>query len=137
MNGSSRDHAPTSDIALEIINEKLSGLYGLTGEDWLLTVSHSLTEPSCPTAWVHPESDAGFQYFRSDADTIEGAIASAVDQAHRCLILRQDFTRGFPLAYAPDEEKVRRWLGLAASSAEQVAGDSSRDDQTHPNKRRA
>ena len=59
----------------------LGRLYICTGEDWVLAVNHILTEPVCPTAWIHPESDPSFTAFRCDADTLDAAIDGALAMA--------------------------------------------------------
>ena len=60
---------------------RLSVLYDKTGRDWHLSVSRSLTEPSCPIALIQDEN--GNILCRADRDTIGDAVNSAVDMALR------------------------------------------------------
>jgi hypothetical protein len=71
-------------------NEKMdrvgNELWQRTKTDWVLTLSHDLTEPTCPTAVIRPADRAEkLQYWRADADTIDEAISRVVDLAHAAL----------------------------------------------------
>jgi hypothetical protein len=75
----------------------LGGLYTDEYGDWLLEVSHILTEPTCPTAIIRAEcGEAPSPIFRADADTISKAIKGAVTAAYVTLILRQDKPQTVP-----------------------------------------
>mgnify|MGYP006893684592 FL=1 len=80
--------------------DALSRLFEITGKDWVLRVDHLLTEPTCPTAYVHPEGDPSDRY-RADRDTIEEAINAAVDMAYRELVLGEKITPEFPAHVNP------------------------------------
>ena len=66
--------------------EALSGLYSLTKTDWDLTVHQCLTEPTCATAVIAPERTSPTRY-RVDADTIDEAIAGAIELCYQEQIL--------------------------------------------------
>ena len=80
--------------------EALSILYEKTGKDWILHVSHILTEPTCPTASIHPEGEPTDRY-RADRDTIEDAINVAIDMAYRELVLGEKIDPEFPAYIDP------------------------------------
>jgi|TARA_Y100000310_G_C20650690_1_gene799262 metal-sulfur cluster biosynthetic enzyme len=84
--------------------EALGELYDKTGDDWTLTVHHTLTEPTCPTAVVCAEGSNAVRY-RVDADTIEEAINRSVDLAHRELILGEEIKSECPFTN-PDDHKA-------------------------------
>ena len=81
--------------------DALSDLYEKTGKDWILQVSHILTEPTCPTASIYPENEPTDRY-RADRDTIEDAINAAVDMAYRELVLGEKIDPEFPSYIEPD-----------------------------------
>ena len=64
--------------------EKISSaLWDRTKEDWVLTLDHCLTEPTCPTATIRCENrEAGWSYWRADRDTIEEAIEAVIELSH-------------------------------------------------------
>ena len=65
-------------IDCDAINE-LARLYDIFGEDFVLIVSHSLTEPTSPTATI--EDDEGDVFASALGETIEGAINAVVAAA--------------------------------------------------------
>lgn len=81
--------------------DALSDLYEKTGKDWVLQVSHILTEPTCPTASIYPEDDPTDKY-RADRDTIEDAINAAVDMVYRELVLGEKIDPEFPARIETD-----------------------------------
>lgn len=115
---------------LDALGDAYTDQYG----DWLLEVNHILTEPTCPTAVIHPEDDEAAKelglYFRSDADTIEDAVANVVALAYATLVKRQPFVSGVPWSNpgendgaakfwaAHDEFKARAALALATPNTQ-------------------
>lgn len=91
----------------------LPALYTLTGLDWEVTVSASLTEPTCPYARVHPEDLPGFSAFVAWGDTLDEAITSSLALAHQRLIERQPTPRLQPWSNPGDEQEdrlIEYWL---------------------------
>ena len=81
-----------SDLTTAEMMRALGSLYTERFGDWHLSVSHSLTEPTCPTAVISAEDYEESEptpVFRVDADTIENAIAGVVYAAYVTLIERQ------------------------------------------------
>lgn len=67
----------------EKMSQISSALWNRTKHDWVLEVSHILTEPTCPTAVIRCEDrDAKFQYWRADRDTIDESIDAVIDLAY-------------------------------------------------------
>lgn len=64
-----------------------TALWDRTKTDWELSINHSLTEPTCPTAIIRAENNKllKWQYWRADCDTIDGAIDAVIDLAYRAL----------------------------------------------------
>lgn len=63
-----------------------TALWDRTKTDWLLTLSHSLTEPTCPTAVIRCEDKSQkWQRWRYDADTVDEAINGVIDVAYAAL----------------------------------------------------
>lgn len=81
--------------------EALSELYDKTGEDWVLSVSVILTEPTCPTAIVRPEGKNNLRW-SAHAGTIEEAINTAVDLAYREMILGEIIQPETPITNSDD-----------------------------------
>ncbi len=88
--------------------DKLEDLYSLTGHDWVLDVSHILTEPTCPTATIRPERTNMVRY-RVDRDTIEEAIQVACDLVQREVILRETIRSDCPFTN-PDDAHYDKWI---------------------------
>lgn len=94
----------TKDDASKL--SKIGGeLWRRSQRDWILSVDHSLTEPTCPTAMISCEDkDAKLPYWRSDQDTIEAAISTVISIAHREL-----FDGGERDTGAPWTEPTLKW----------------------------
>jgi len=72
-----------SAALMEIVGDEL---WRRTKTDWVLTVNHDLTEPTCPTATIRPaDEDENWQRWRADRDTIEDAIETVLAVAHAAL----------------------------------------------------
>lgn len=93
---------------LKDVMAKLDDLYERTGLDWVLTVHHVLTEPTCPTVAINPEGLQCARY-RIDCDSIEQGIAEAVERVHREVVLGQVIEPLAPFT-SPDDAKLSRWL---------------------------
>jgi hypothetical protein len=91
--------------------EALRGLYGATGEDWSLTTSMSLTEPTCPCAAIVPDDErmAGLTRYTAFADTLDEAIEKACLAAHAELIDGKQCAVGLPYSNKADAE-FPAWL---------------------------
>jgi hypothetical protein len=76
-----------------------------------LTVNHTLTEPTCPTAIIATESDDGPRW-RADQDTIEQAIYTATLAAYMTIIERKPKPMTFP---APDSNEDKRVADFLAA----------------------
>lgn len=71
----------------------LDRLYTVTGHDWTLTVSHILTEPTCPFAEIKPEAKGtGYRPYCFFADTVEEAIKLAADAVRRDVLKEEEET---------------------------------------------
>jgi len=81
--------------------EALGDLYTKTGDDWILQINHSLTEPTCPMAVVRREGSNAVRY-RADRNTIEESINAAVDMAYRELILEEKIVSECPFTNPDD-----------------------------------
>ena len=77
----------TNMIDHQEILKKLAELYKITGEDWNLTISVSLTEPTPPMASITPESRKNSTRYTAWGDSIEDAVNQAIDAVHREVIL--------------------------------------------------
>lgn len=88
--------------------ERLAELYSKTGEDWILTVSHILTEPTCPQAVIRPEGSNMLRY-AVHANTIEEAIIKSASLVYREVILGEKIESLSPITN-PDDHKEYSWL---------------------------
>lgn len=81
------DPLPLSELSalVESKLKPLSDLYSKTRQDWVLEVSHILTEPTCPTATIRPEGSNSLRY-SVHRDTVVEAIVAAADIACREMI---------------------------------------------------
>lgn len=70
-----------------------------------LTVNHTLTEPTCPTAIIATEDESGPRW-RADQDTIDEAIYVATYAAYLTLIKREPKPMTCPVADINEDEKV-------------------------------
>lgn len=114
----STDHKLTTDEMLDALGALYTPEYG----DWVLTVHHILTEPTCPSASIAPEdwyerNGPEFGGFQAMADTIEGAVAAAVLSAYSVLIQRLPFRPGVPWTNFADDESLK---GIIAALDAQV-----------------
>lgn len=73
--------------------DRLSELYGLTGHDWELRISHSLTEPTCPIVSIAPDG-SNTTRFMVHADTIQEGIEQASELVYREVVLGQSNPTG-------------------------------------------
>ena len=81
--------------------DRLSGLYEKTGQDWVLQVSHCLTEPTCPTVMIAPEGSNMTRY-RVDRDTIEAGILASADLVYREMVLGETIESECPFTNPDD-----------------------------------
>lgn len=88
--------------------EKLQGLYSKTGMDWDLTITHCLTEPTCPCATIAPEGSNATRY-SVVANTIEEAIAESAERVYREIILGQKIEPSFPFSNPDDNNPEMPW----------------------------
>lgn len=82
----------------EIMWKALGGCWTQEFGELELTVSHTLTEPTCPTAIIGTEDKSG-PCWRADADTIDEAINIATRAAYLTIVERKRKPMTFP---APD-----------------------------------
>lgn len=96
----------TRDDLLKVLGR----LYTPEIGDWELTLHHTLTEPTCPTATVRPEYTEGCKFggFVAMGGTIDEAIDGALIQAYETLILRKGFEPGVPWTNFEDEPELER-----------------------------
>lgn len=96
----------TRDDLLKVLGR----LYTPEIGDWELTLHHTLTEPTCPTAIVRPEYTEGCKFggFVAMGGTIDEAIDGALIQAYETLILRKGFEPGVPWTNFEDEPELER-----------------------------
>jgi len=85
--------------------KRLEPLYELTGRDWHLSVSKSLTEPFCAHAVVQPDGGNSLRYSKH-ADTIEEAILGALDLAYRGEILGEKVWGNSPVTNPDDRLSI-------------------------------
>ena len=74
-----------------------------------LTVQHTLTEPTCPTATIQTEIDDG-PHWRADQDTIEEAIYQATAAAYLTIVRREPKPMTCPVTDFNEDERVRNFL---------------------------
>lgn len=74
-----------------------------------LTVTHCLTEPTCPTAVITTEVEGG-PYWRADQDTIEEAISQAVAAAYVTIVQRRPKPMTCPIGDVDEDAKVAKFL---------------------------
>lgn len=93
-------------MSIEDALAKLQGddLYEKTGRDWVLEVSHCLTEPTCPTVVIRPEDHDALCRYRVDASTIEEGIERAVDLVYREVIQGERITSPCPFTNPSDKD---------------------------------
>jgi hypothetical protein len=87
-----------------------------------LTVNHTLTEPTCPTAIIATERDAGPRW-RADQDTIDDAIYAATAAAYITIVRREPKPMTFPVSDSNEEKRVADFL---------TALDKRRAEKPHP-----
>jgi len=90
------------------ISEKLKGLWKKTGEDWTLSISVSLTEPTAPVAGIAPDGNNMTRY-TCWGDSIEDAVNKAVDLVYREVILGEKIRPHAPFTN-PDDRKKYPWI---------------------------
>lgn len=66
--------------------DALGDLYAKTEDDWILEVSHILTEPTCPTVTVYPENGKRTGRYRYDCGTIAQGIIAACEAVKKEVI---------------------------------------------------
>lgn len=94
----------------------LEEMWGALSECWTqefgeleLIVTHTLTEPTCPTAVISTESDAGPSW-RADQDTIDEAIYTATAAAYLTIVQRHPKPLTFPAPDLNEDERVASFL---------------------------
>jgi len=88
--------------------DRLSDLYRLTGDDWVLIVHHVLTEPTCPTVIIRREDSNALRY-RFDRDTIEEGIQAATEAVYREVVLGQTIEPETPITNSDDHPDDPKW----------------------------
>ena len=92
----------------------LDKLYTITGDDWVLHISHILTEPVCPTVIIKPER-SNISRYRVDAGSIEESIEMAAKMVHKEIVLREKVGSSAPYTNSDDklflEWLEKRWAG--------------------------
>ena len=94
--------------------DSFDGVYGTTGVDWELSLSHCLTEPTCPMAAVAPEGSNLLRYSMV-ADTVLDAILGALTVAHAELFLGEVAEGNMPFSH-PDDALVPDWKAMVRES---------------------
>jgi len=74
-----------------------------------LTITHCLTEPTCPTAVIATDSEDGPSW-RADQDTIEDAIRVVAAAAYVTIVKRQPKPMTCPIGEADEDGKLARFL---------------------------
>lgn len=95
--------------------EVLNKLYSETGDDWVLSIRHMLTEPTCPTIVIRPES-AYISRYRVDADSIEEGIKRCVALVKREVIDRHIIGSAAPYTESHDG-LYEAWLKKRAAGS--------------------
>ena len=82
----------TKDRNIKESLELLGNLYTKTGYDWVMRITHILTEPTCPIIWIGPEaakddkdappSNGGF-ICNGGANLVQGIIDAAAVMIER------------------------------------------------------
>lgn len=83
-----------------------------------LTVNHTLTEPTCPTAIIATEVEDGPRW-RADQDTIDEAIYVVTAAAYVTIVRRPAKPLTFPAPDADEDNQVKAFL--AALDARKTA----------------
>jgi len=100
-------------MSIKHILKDLEDLYLITGEDWVLTVHHILTEPLCPTVTIKPEGWNMVRY-RIDHNTIEEGVRQAANRVRAEVINRKIVGHAAPFTN-PDDKAFAEWLVLRAA----------------------
>lgn len=102
-------------INLNKIADNLGDLYAATGTDWVLRISHILTEPVCPTAIITPEGWHIARY-RVDCETLEESLTKVVALVEREIIERKVVGSYAPYTN-PDDDVFAKWLYARAAGS--------------------
>lgn len=91
------------------ISDKLAKLYDITKDDWTLSISVSLTEPTCPVASIAPDGSNMTRYTYW-GDTIEDAVNKAVEAVYQEVILGNRVEPEAPFTNPDDHKEPPSWL---------------------------
>lgn len=94
---------------LEEMKEALSHMWTPEFGELELTVHHTLTEPTCPTAIVRTDEDSGPSW-RADCGTIEEAIFQAIAATYITLVLKKPKPLTFPARNSDEDERLRKFF---------------------------
>ena len=93
--------------------DKLADLYSITWADWHININHCLTEPTCPSASITPETHDGemddLMRYVAWGNTIEEAIHASVELVYNELILGKPPYMEAPWTN-PADAKFDEWL---------------------------
>jgi hypothetical protein len=106
--------------------DPLEDLFNVTHTDWYLSVSMSLTEPTCPRATIYPEGWSLSRY-SVNADSFEESLEKVVALVKREVIDKQIVGSAAPYTES-DDSAFEKWLHerAAGSDAELPAAPSER-----------
>lgn len=96
---------PTTEEMLDALGNCWTEEFG----ELELTVHHTLTEPTCPSAIIATENKNGPSW-RTDEDTIPGAISKAVTAAYITIIERNPKPMTFPAPDVDEDQRVAKFL---------------------------
>jgi hypothetical protein len=96
-------------IALKKMRDALGECWTEEFGELELTVNHTLTEPTCPTAIITTESQDGPSW-RADHDSIEEAIYAATAAAYITIVRREPKPMTFPAPDSNEEKRVADFL---------------------------
>ena len=101
---------------LREITDGLDDLYSITGDDWVLSLSHSLTEPTCPTAVIRPEG-WNIARYRVDCSSIEESLQQVVALVRAEIIDRRVVGSSAPYTNS-DDGLFAKWLEERAAGSD-------------------